>query len=99
VLLAEPDDDPGVERFFTAAEEFDLRRIAVTPGEESSLRGRETPRILLCVEGAVTAQAESDAGAGRTLSRGHSLFATARAGGITLEGEGVVYVAGVPEAA
>lgn len=99
VLLPEPDDDPGVERFFTAAEEFDLRRIAVTPGEESSLRGRETPRILLCVEGAVAARAASDAGEGRSLSQGHSLFATARAGGITLEGEGVVYVAGVPEAA
>ncbi len=99
VLHPEPDEDPGVELFRAGAEEFDLRRVAVTPERERILRGRHSPRILLCTEGSVTARAHEAGDVPLQVSRGHSLFAGARAGGITLGGAGMVYVAGVPEAA
>jgi mannose-6-phosphate isomerase len=108
VLQPEPTEASCLRRFDTPAAEFELSRVELGEGESCVLPGVASPRILLCVEGtlsatvvrrgAADASAAGDAAgaAGRSLRRGDSVFAAAGLGEIRMEGAGVVYVAGVP---
>jgi mannose-6-phosphate isomerase len=84
----------GVEEFDTPVPEFRLRRLTVSPTPSSSTRlhvpGDGLPRILLCVEGAVTA---ASAGRSLDLGRGQSCYLSAADADVTVAGDGRLFLA------
>jgi len=98
ILQPEARETPCVSRFATPAVEFELFRVEVSEGDTCALPNVASPRILLCVDGALSATASAPGGAGtaHSFQRGASLFAPANVGEIRMQGEGVAYVAGVP---
>lgn len=87
--------DEGQEELFPLlVPDFRLSRVTVVPARMVS-RYSAGPEILLCTEGRVVLSDGSDA---LVLERGGSAFVRADAGPWTLEGEGVVHRAFLPEA-
>ncbi len=87
---------PGEWVYATAAEQFELARLEVSPGRPFDAPAQRGVEILLCTAGAVEA---SCGGAALPLARGASALAPAAAGAYRLAGEGVVHRAAVPGAA
>lgn len=84
----------GEERYPVLAPDFEISRLGLAAGERL---GREAsgPEILLATAGELHLSA---AGESLRLSRGESAFVRADAGGYAIEGEGMLYRAGVPAA-
>jgi mannose-6-phosphate isomerase len=91
ILQPEATTVPCVSRFATPAVEFELFRVEVGDGDRCALPNAASPRILLCVDGSLSAAA----GHAHSLQRGAALFAPANVGEIRMQGRGVAYVAGV----
>jgi mannose-6-phosphate isomerase len=90
-----PDPDPsGALRYFTPAEEFELSRVCVGPGQVFAPAGDRGVEILQCTRGEVRV---TDAGGSLVLGSGRSCLVPASAGPYRAEGEGDLYRVAVPE--
>jgi mannose-6-phosphate isomerase len=92
-----PREAGGGERVYpTPARHFELSRIDLSPSGAAFEAAVGGPEILLCTEGAATAEA---AGQRLALRRGASAFVPASTGRYALAGQGVVFRAALPRAA
>jgi mannose-6-phosphate isomerase len=103
VSILDSDADAHGEKIYPSPfEEFRLSAITVSP-DRGYLRqsGTPGPEIWLCVDGSVrvTALRHATPEAALALQRGRSLFVSAAAGEVRIEGRGVIYRATVPMAA
>ena len=80
--------------YYAPVDDFQLSVTTVTDGETHSLPGRG-PRILLCLDGAVTITPQTG-GDTLDLARGQAAFAPASDGALTVHGTGCVVQADVP---
>jgi mannose-6-phosphate isomerase len=92
-LIAPQDFNVATKVFRAAVDDFELSLTAVEDEEVHPLPGGG-PRILLCLDGAVTIT--SSGHGATTLAKGESLFAPASDGGLTTRGRGSVVQAYVP---
>jgi mannose-6-phosphate isomerase len=83
---------PGEEVYPTPARHFELSRIALSGAPFRATVGG--PEILLCTEGEVAATAAD--GERLALGKGQSAFVPARTASYALDGQGVVFRAGMP---
>ncbi len=90
------DDGFGLVTYRPPVAEFALRLGQVSGGTPVPLPDAG-PRVVLCLDGAVTLVGGSGEGAAETrLARGESVFVPHAAGALTVQGEGRVVVAYVP---
>ena len=82
---------PGVWTYPTAAAEFRLSRLEVSPEHPIELSS-DGPQILLCVEGALQAESMTTP---LSLSQGQSALRRAADGPVRLTGQGRAFVAGL----
>jgi mannose-6-phosphate isomerase len=90
VLRGEMQDSARVYR--TPAAEFELQSFQLLPGERPTVIDRRGPEILLCQQGQVTVESESERHA---LVQGQALFIAAREPGYALHGHGSLFRASV----
>jgi mannose-6-phosphate isomerase len=92
-LHPEP-DETGALCYATPAEEFELSRVCVGPGQVFAPAGDRGVEILQCTRGEVRV---TDAGGSLVLGSGRSCLVPASAGPYRAEGEGDLYRVAVPE--
>ena len=80
---------PGVERYDTPCQEFDVWRVTAEPGQEPvRLPGSLSARIVLVVSGEVALAGDDST----TLASGEAVFLRADEADATLSGDGVAFV-------
>jgi mannose-6-phosphate isomerase len=100
ILTPRDTGDGCRRRFDTEAAEFELERIDLRGTEPCMLPATAGPRIIFALKGEAMVETEHRTRPNTETScavrGGASLFAAAGHGGITLSGEGTIFVAGVP---
>jgi len=89
-----PEKFHGATRvYYAPVDDFELSVTRVADGQAHPLPGRG-PRILLCLEGSMTATSEHDGSL--ALTRGQAAFVPASDGALTVRGGGTLVQADVP---